>query len=62
MDFDLEVNENGLDSFELVFPLAYRIAFMVVFGESIDFLSGGNEPILIGISCLVVGSYNTLPA
>ncbi|KAK2598733.1 hypothetical protein N8I77_012123 [Diaporthe amygdali] len=31
MDFDLEVNENGLDSFELVFPLAYRIAFMVVF-------------------------------
>lgn len=34
MDFDLEVNENGLDSFELVFPLAYRIAFMVVFGKS----------------------------
>lgn len=35
MDFDLEVNENGLDSFELVFPLAYRIAFMVVFGKSV---------------------------
>lgn len=35
MDFDLEVNENGLDSFELVFPLAYRIAFMVVFGKPI---------------------------
>lgn len=35
MDFDLEVNENGLESFELVFPLAYRIDFMVVFGKSI---------------------------
>lgn len=35
MDFDLEVNENGLDSFELIFPLAYRIAFMIVFGRSI---------------------------
>lgn len=36
MDFELEVNENGLDSFQLIFPLAYRIAFMIVFGKSGD--------------------------
>lgn len=37
MDFDLEVNENRLDSFELVFPLAYRIAFMAVFGKPLQY-------------------------